>query len=719
MIELSLGLECLLLGALVLTTLLLPGWLTAWGLGIQGALRLVICPALSLGIWAGAVWIAIGLQLPWRHWLALPLVALVSFPFVVGRLMTLLPGAKALWPRTPQTRLTRGWWLVAVACGCMSGLPYLLATHAGARVPQTWDVVFHLSAIRYTRESASASPWVAYAPLNDGAEAYYPNVFHNIVALLPGSPVKVYVGFTLAMLLLWPLLMGAFTLLVVVPLRGAAPASYFMSGLAMLGAAMGVNFPTLTVANFATPPYTLSLLATPGLLVLGVAFYRLCPHRNRTVSSVAEPDETRNQLESPIVSPLRRAWGRWQRVISQNLYSSQLAPWLGLGFFVGLMGVACTHPASLFNLLLLLGIPLLVWLGRLLMNWRVPRPAKILTTAVALAGAGVVFILLLLPRLVSMSKFANPDNDWWFNAQRMFADRPPEWSAAVFGFSGVLFSLAAFTAVVLLWRTRRLRWLTVAFLISWLFYLLAAGPLWWGYFLTTPWYLQASRLAPLVLVCQLPLSAYGFMRGLEHIEAFCLNRGWKRSRRWWQFFLVCVLLISSCGLTFSGRMAIIEGSYDPKRIVRGTMLTAGERAFIHQQAPGLPDDAVIWGAPHEGTAYWWILEGKHVTFPSLSWPRETTLKVLRDLDDGVISDKSCQYLRQLGVTHYYVDTDRKAAGARYRSYRWLWHEKHVSFKLPEGILTKVAENQAAPNQLGDFSGQRLYKVNLEACPNHY
>ena len=257
--------------------LIIPGWMVAWGLGIQGALRLVTAPALSLGVWAAVTWIAIGLHLPWRVWLVSPLMGLVLLPFVLGRLLTLRPGAKARWPQVPQTRLTRGWWLVGWICVFISGLPYLVATRAGGRVAQTWDVVFHLSAIRYTRERASASPWVAFAPLYNGEEIYYPNIFHNIVSLLPGSPVTVYTAITLVFLGLWPLMIGVFTLLTVVSLRGSTPDSYFMSGLAMLGAAMGINFPTLAVANYATPPYNLSLVATPGVIILGLMIYRLRP----------------------------------------------------------------------------------------------------------------------------------------------------------------------------------------------------------------------------------------------------------------------------------------------------------------------------------------------------------------------------------------------------------------------------------------------------------
>lgn len=699
---------------LVLISLTLPGWLVAWGLGLQGALRAAVAPALSLGIWAGAVWIAIGLQLPWRVWLVLPLVVLVLLPFLWGRLLTLGSHAKAVWPRAPKTALNGGFIAAAAACGIISVVPYLLATRFGQRVAQTWDVVFHLSAIRFTRESGSASPWIAFAPLNHGA-AYYPNIYHNIVAFLPGSPLTVYVATTAALLLLWPLMMGVFTLQAMVKLRGATSGSYLASGLAMLGAAMGANFPTNFVANMATPPYTLSLVATPGLVILAVSIYRLRPTKVRyprsrpDVSSDCSSQETRPvHFPHPWIAKLRRQ-------AAATLFSSQLAPWLALGFLVGLAGIVSTHPASVFNLILLLGGPTAFVVWRAWRQWEAPLLLKTGVMLGTFAVLGLASWFFVAPRLLSMTKFMNPHQNLWTSVWRMLVDYPKGSFNTGFGVSGALLTLAAGFGFALMVRRRRLGWLTTGFVVSWVFFLLASGPVWLGYFLTAPWYLQSARLTPLILMMQLPLAAFALVAGLERLETFVATTNRPRSQSWLTDALVAVLLVSSLGATSWGRYSVIEGAYDPQKIVRGTMLTASEREFIHRQAPTLPDNAVIWGAPFEGTPYWWIIEGKHVVFPSLSWPVPPALDVVRDLADGAISADSCHYLKTIGVTHYYVDTDTTAEGAKYRSYSWLWWDKNVSFGLPDNLLTKVAENPTNPQDLGGFVGQRLYKVNLDAC----
>ena len=692
---------------LVLISLTLPGWLVAWGLGLQGALRAAVAPALSLGIWAGATWIAIGLQLPWRVWLALPLVALVVIPFVVGRLLTLRSGSKAVWPRVPRTSLPRGLWVVAGVCAAISVLPYLIGTRLGARVPQTWDVVFHLSAIRYTRETGSASPWIAFTQLNGGRQVYYPNIFHNIVALLPVSPVAVFEAMMIAVLVLWPLIIGAFTLQAMVTLRGASQSSFTMSGLAMLGAALGANFPANYVANLATPPYTLSLLATPGLVALAVSMHRLRPVTVRYPrSSKSAPSE-----DSPTSGALKQI----QKRASSALLSSQLAPWLALGIFVGLAGVVSTHPSSLFNLVLLLGVPVSVLTVRGWREWQAARSVKILLPLAVIAAVAGASWLVLIPRLRAMASFANPNQNLWTNTWRMFADYPKGPFNLGFGVSGALFSLAALYGLVTLLRAGRLGWLTSGFIVSWVFYLLAAGPVWPGYFLTTPWYLQFSRLAPLVLMCELPLASFGFVLLLERLEIKHLTSNRIRGPQWFTALLVVVLLVASLGGTNWGRFEVVEGAYNPQKIIRGTMLTGSERDFIHRQAETLPDDALIWAAPYNGSPFWWILEGKHVVFPSLSWPGGENLEVIRDLHDGIASEQTCNYFKKIGVTHYFVDTDKTAAGARSGDYAWLWREKNVSFRVPDALLTKVAENPTNPQDLGGFAGQRLYKVNLDAC----
>ena len=348
--------------AVALSYLLVPGLAVGWGIGLQGALRLLAVPALSLAVWAGATWIAIGVHLPWYWFTALPLCVLVTLPFVVGRLLTLR--SKVPWPLTPQTPVARSTWVAAGLAACLSLLPFWIGTGATAlalRPPQTWDAVFHLCAIRYTRATHSASPWEAFRDLNGGQATYYPNVFHNFTALVPGSPTQAYLAVLSAALLLWPALVAGFALLATTRLLGSGRRAQTLAALAGLGAATGANFPANQVANLATPPYLISILALPGLVMLGVALYRMWPALPQyprgfgAVSSRVEDGSRPGAARRGVVRASGAVSKRLRAALDRGLYSSQLAPWIALAFVIGTIGTAATHPTAVFNLTLLLG----------------------------------------------------------------------------------------------------------------------------------------------------------------------------------------------------------------------------------------------------------------------------------------------------------------------------------------------------------------------------
>ena len=701
-----------------LVYLLVPGLTVLWGLGIHGALRVVAAPAVSLGVWAGATWIAIGLHLPWRAWLALPLLVLICLPFVVGRLWTLRSGSRAVWPRVPSTGVPGGLWAVFAGCAVLSALPYLVATRLATRVPQTWDVVFHLSGIRYTREFASASPWVTLAPMNEGVGAYYPNIFHNLVALLPGSPLQSYAGAMTAVLVLWPALLGLFALLALTSWKGAGEASRTIAALTALGAATSSTFTANYVANLATPPYTFSLIATPGMVIFAVAIYRLRPTpvkypRHDTAGTSPDVPE-----DTPSAGQAARRLGQKVRGnLRHSLLSSQLAPWMSLGWLVGLAGMGCTHPAAVFNLVLLMSLPVLVLGWRWWQSWQVSRAVKLLVPLSVAVLLGVGFWLVLVPRLVSMSKFANPHNHTWDLTWRLLMDYPKGPFFLGFGLGGAIYTVAAVVASVWLVRQRRLLWLVGGLVMSTAFFLLAAGPVWPGYFLTAPWYLQSGRIAPLVLMCVYPLGSLALSRGLERLATWPRWVSCPQAYRWFSGALAAVVLVSGCGGTVWGRLTVIDGSYDPAVIVRGTMVTASEQAFIERVAPTLPPDTVIWGAPQIGTPFWWILGGVHVARPAMNYPTGRALEATKDLYDGQISAETCDYLKAHGVTHYYSDNDTSAAGSRYGIYIWFWKEPNAIFRPPSQMLEKIAENRVDTGDY-EFTGQRLYRVNYDTCPGH-
>lgn len=693
------------LAALVaLLVLLLPGMLVAWGLGIHGALRLVAAPALSLGVWSGAVWIATGLHLPWKVWLVLPLLALIVVPFVIGRLTTLRPGMKATWPQTPATALSKPLWLAAGVGAVLCAAPFVIGTGFLTRVPQTWDMVFHLSAVRYTRELASSSPWISLAPVL-GDPAYYPNVFHNITALLPGSPVQAYLGITLAMLILWPVLMGAFTLLASSGWRGNGTFSQTAALFAILGAAMGATFPISSVANLATPPYTLSLIATPGVLILTIAFWRLRPSRNYLLTESGEATDDSEDAAAATAADFSRNTIPLPKFLAQMFYSAQLAPWLALGIGVSLAGLVSTHPSSLFNLMVLLGPSFVVLMWRGWRAWKTSPVWKLSLplTIVALLLGGMWFFLY--PRLRSMSRFANPNDDTSQLLWKLVVDYPKGPFSSGFGWGGAVFFLAALYGLIAVVAARRLLWLPSGLVTAIAFFIFATDSRLLGSLLTAPWYVQPYRLAPLVWICVFPLAGLGFAALSSRLSVLT-----NRSETGIVIFLVLVLIAGNEGAALPGRTAVVRGSYNPPEILNGTMMTTAEQHFITENAPKLTPDAVIWGAPHTGTPFWWILGGRHVVLNNLTWPQGENLELMKDFYDRQLSEKGCRYLKRLGVTHYYEDNDQRADGAKYGQFHWNHRYRKSRFRPPDANLTLLAAHDDGGH--GGFHGQRLFRFDF-------
>lgn len=736
--------------AVALSYLLVPGLAVGWGIGLQGALRLLAVPALSLAVWAGATWIAIGVHLPWYWFTALPLCVLVTLPFVVGRLLTLR--SKVPWPLTPQTPVARSTWVAAGLAACLSLLPFWIGTGAtdsltgatsraatsttstGAtatptdaaalalRPPQTWDAVFHLCAIRYTRATHSASPWEAFRDLNGGQATYYPNVFHNFTALVPGSPTQAYLAVLSAALLLWPALVAGFALLATTRLLGSGRRAQTLAALAGLGAATGANFPANQVANLATPPYLISILALPGLVMLGVALYRMWPALPQyprgcgAVSSRVEDGSRPGAARRGVVRASGAVSKRLRAALDRGLYSSQLAPWIALAFVIGTIGTAATHPTAVFNLTLLLGPAVIAVSYRGLRAWKASLKLKFFTVVPAvllgLTGAGLV----LWRYLYSMSRFANPENVLWANLGRLLIDYPKGPFHWGFGIGNTAFTLAALYAAWQLFRRRRLLWLLAGLGASLFCFTVAAGTIWPLGYLAAPWYMQFSRIAPLVWLCLWTLGAYGMLLIWERLTLTPALARHPRRQRNLAVLAVAVLALATCAGTVPGRIEVVRGAYDPTRIVRGTMLSDPERLFMAQQAPRLPRGSKIWGASYQGASYWWILFGVPVVNPALNWPNASGAAVLRDLGDGdgKLSEASCDYLRRRGVTHYYADADLSAAGAKGGHFNWTWEQPKSSFVLPRRMLTMVAKNRlSAPGE--PFRGQILYRVNLDKC----
>ncbi|MDD7385341.1 MAG: DUF6541 family protein [Actinomycetaceae bacterium] len=707
----------LLVAACAVVVLVAPGLLILSRLDVPTPLRCAAAPAVSLGIWVVVILGFIVAKVPWKPWIATTTVLVLScavawFCGVQGS-PRLRRGRGGRCGRrrfvTPSACVTA----VCALAGLLCALPYAVGSRLGERVPQTWDVVFHLSALRFTRQLASADPRIALAPLYGGKPAYYPNVFHDVAALLPGTPVQTYVAVMLAFLLIWPAIMGAFAACVVQPLHLQRRSEVGIACFAAFFAAMGSQFPTNNVANLATPPYTLSLVALPGLLALSVA--SLARLRGASTGSDSDPDT--------------------------KVCRSQTYRLCGV-CVVAVIGVVATHPTSLFNLAVIFGVPIVGWGAGALRGWmhqarhdssphrRAAARRTLAALGLAFLVAIVLFWVVAVPRLAGMSTFVAHRSFSFAPLARLLTDYASGPYISGFGLGGsivTLLALAGFVNVVRSQRGRRLRWLVTGAATSFVWFTMAAEPIFPLYFLTAPWYVQAPRIAPLVFICEYPVAAWE----LVHLVTRC-------RQQFWALACAIVIFVTNCAGAFPGRLNVINSAYDPAQASRGTMITQQEKDFIERAADRLPADAVVWGEPFSGTPFWWILKGVHVEMPSLSWPAEDDEALARDLYDGKLTQRSCAWIRERGISYVY-QVARVRPGA-HGTFSWVWHRSDVSFAFPLQMLERV--DVPAPGSSGsgssgsgsDGSGDKssggngsstsgseggeptLYRITMDACP---
>lgn len=697
------------LAALVFAALflLLPGWWAGWGLGLQGGVRLASAPALSLGLWAASSWVAAGLQIPWLWYWALPLLAIITLPFLVGRLSA--RHSPARWPLA--SRFALGWPLrLLVAGGAVVTVAPLWVASEGLRLPpQTWDGLFHLSGIEFIRQNLDPSPLTSLSGLYGQRAVFYPNLLHLLAALLPGSSAQAFTALTAALAALWPGQVAGLVAFYLSGRYGQSRPARLGTAFATVGAISSLGFPALLATVLGTGPYTLSVAVLPGVVTLGLAWVRLwrAGEDQRAGSS-----------------------GRWLGVT--------VLPWVTLGVALAVFGVVSAHPAGLFNLAVLAGPPALwrfgVWVG----GGAAPRRWR-LAACNAVVGLCLLAAILLAPRLASMAAFDRRPLNLRRVGLAALADLPltypPPLSLTWLG--GALLSAWAIGGLLVILRARRGGWVAAAYLCCLGLILASTGA--WGPLraLSAPWYLQGARLMPLLNLCAYLLAGLALAKVVAALDGpvqkppvpispvpgapvpgapvpntllptpAARHRGTKLVAA-----LCAAQILASAGAGIPGRYFLAEATFDPQKIAWGTMATRSELDFITRSAALLPAESLIWADPFNGSPYYWSLGGRQVVFAQMNFlPSTAQTKVLTDLQGPASVHRLCQDLQRLGVTHYYADSDRGAQGAQNGAKRRRGEDAKAVFHLPEALLTPVE----VPGFAGSGPGPQLYAVDYRTC----
>ncbi|KRF28451.1 DUF6541 family protein [Phycicoccus sp. Soil802] len=586
--------------------LLVPGLLVAVAAGLRGLTAIGLAPPLSVTTVACTA-VAAGL---------------VGVPFgvaavVVGTVVTagIAVAVSKVLPGTAPSRTSCPSVVAGLAGAAAGGMCAALAVVHGIGqpdvFPQTFDAVFHLSAVwqaLHTHDASSLTMGTVAAPGN--SSAFYPAAWHGLVVLVAevsGAPIVVAVSAVSVVVsaLVWPL--GC--VLLARQVAGSRPGALFAAG--VLSAAFGAS------------PY---LLLSYGTLWPNALANALLPATLACAARLLVPRDRAGQTDG---------FDRWRA---------------GVFGAVALPGLALAHPNAVLSGLIYVTVMALVALG----HWGLSARAGAQPRLVALGGAAALVGAGLW--LVAWSPlFAATRHTSW-PARQSLAQAVGEWVSAAPMRTPVPWLAAALVLVgcVVAWRRPQLRWLVLAHAAAGGAFVLVAGsdgPV--ARALSGPWYDDPFRFAALLGVTAVPLAALGLEAG-----AIAGVRGVRaRSHR----FPALRPLVATCGLaavvaTLTGGMYAGGNSHVVATWYHGQSLAGpAERAMLERLPQLVPSGELVAGNPWNGSPFASVLGDRAAVFPHVSgsWDPDRVL-LASSLNRAEDLPEVCAAARRLDVG-YVID----------------------------------------------------------------
>jgi hypothetical protein len=594
---------------------LTPGYLVLRSLGVRGLLAFGAGAGLTSGL-AGVL--AIGCDVVGVRWslvtFLLGCLAVVLLALLVGRLLgtTNAPAGEVVAGTRRLARAQRAWLALT---GLVGGGVLALAMMTGmqrADMPlQVWDAVYHLNALSVIQDTGNASSLGAFAPLYaDTAAPYYPSVWHSIVAIAPGFTNVTQASNASSIVLGTAVWMASLVALT----RVVWPGRALPVVLTPIIAATFVAFPAVSVSMLGVWPFAVSVACLPGALALMIASLR----GNQT----------------------------WRIHLVH-----------ALGFAGAAAGVVLAHGSGLFSLVLL-AAPLLAVLlfrqGR--RYWRRGHRAAVSVAATLLVFAialGVAALVSFPPVQAILSYQRGGQETYWPGIGSLLIDHPLIYVYQIKSVNLVITAMV-FIGVYLTISRKHARWLVVALVASAILTLLAAGPPENTFrVLAGFWYTQASRINQLLVIPMVVLAAGGLAWTCRK-----LADRWQLSITPTTVVVLAGVALATFGLRWPSQVEVMSSVYSNWPIAWGTMIDSeDELAMIDRADETLPDDAVVLGEPINGSPYLLARSGVEVVYPQLTTIEGSPERQLlaQRFNRWYFEPDVCHAVRDLGVTHVYVD----------------------------------------------------------------
>ncbi|NDR52612.1 DUF6541 family protein [Actinomyces sp. 565] len=606
-----------------------PGWAALRALGYRGVLPVAAAPPVTF---AGIA--LLGQVYSWtgvRYTITSLVIGLVLYVLVISLTARLvLGGLPAVLPEELSQR-RRGTAGMALLAATMTGILIAapIVSQWNPELPaQQIDSVFHYNLAWVITQTGDASllTGASWSFSLRAIPAYYPLVWHAIVAAVAGPAHVVTVTNTLVALtpVIWTLGIAALAM-------EAFPTSRWAPVIAPLTAALLPAFPVYMLGYRQLWPNALGYAVLPAMLAL------LCRamHMLRLTGTA----------------------GRRRAVIAL------------VAFMIALGGAIATYPSAVFSVLLT-GIPLLYGIAKVAAGFISRRLGRrrgtLLLVAFGVFAVVLVGGLLILEPGV-MARLAREGYAGVSNLPRRIQALITLWPLGS-GYLGYRLALAlqlllTAAGLVIAARRKEWRWIACAWLLPMVLLVAAYLPLGPLTALTGLWYNDPYRIIPLVIpsISLLAVVAVETCAGAVAEHASAPRR--KATAEVTAAACAAILLVGGVGAD-AARRSVSESSYEVGSNALVRTLSVDEVRMIQSLRGRTDPSLMVLGDPAAGAAYVEVLGGlrsvfPHITFRSLDWDAHYLALHFAELrEDPVV----CELIRHYRVGYYYADDSGTVPG---------------------------------------------------------
>ncbi|TDC88300.1 hypothetical protein E1161_23960 [Saccharopolyspora aridisoli] len=586
-------------------------WLVPTGLPIASAIGLRGCavwaaaPALAVATLSVAAVVAEAASVRWS-----PVVALGAV--VLATLLALAVNGLVGRRPAPERRTVRACAAGGVlAAALLGGIALVLALRTPAALSQSFDAVFHYTALAAIRDSGAASSLTLGALGVPGAPPrFYPAAWHDVTALVLATvggavPAGANAVAGVVAVVVWPLA----CVFLARQVFGPRPGTLAVTGL-----------------------YSVGFTAFPwGLLKWGVLWPNLLGMSLVPVALGLVLAVTGRAVDDAV--------GRPRALV--------LLP-------VTLVGMALAHPNTVVCLVVLASVLVLVSTAQ---RAREHGAHGRVVRAGWTVAAAVVVPVLLLTGLRATPLGREVAAVWWAPTTTTTGavgevllhathGRPAEWLLAAVVLVGVARSL----------RDPALRWLTAAHAVSAALFVMAASvqsP--WTMVLTGFWYSDSWRIAAMLPITGVPLAVLGTVVIAERLrERIDLRVAVPVGAT--TLLIALVLAGATKGMHLGRTALVVHSSFAPEDAPATNLVSPEEAEFFARIRHRIEPDAVVANNPWDGSALLWPLQGRRVLFGQLDGRKQTAEQdyLAQNLVFAASDPRACQIAAKLGVRYLLV-----------------------------------------------------------------